>query len=136
MVFIKKWKMYYIYIGVVCLLVSTQSFAYVACDNVDVKLQTASGSGFHNFSELGLTNGYLFIEVTPSSCIDSDDGTFGSRLFMVLDNMKSPDGLKNIWASMLLSAEARGKTISFHSYNIGTNSRGFQVLQPYYFRVN
>lgn len=123
---------------IICLLSiwSNAIYAYVSCDNIGVKVESASGPGFHNFSELGVTGSTLFINVTSINCTNSTNEPFTSRVYLVIDDIENSGGLKSLWISMLLSAEARNKTIRFHAYDKGVNSRDFQVLEPYFLTVN
>lgn len=112
------------------------SASYIACSDINVKLETAVGPAFHDFSDTGVTGSTMFLSVPVEKCWNSTGETLASNLYMVVDEMESPTGLKKIWASMLLSAEARNKTINFHASDKGTTSSGRQVLEPYFLTVN
>ena len=123
--------------GVALLLQAIEATAYVDCSGVPVDgVESAEEAWFHNFNELGVTGGTVFVQVDPSRCRNSEGGAFGEQVFMVIDEMDAGNDQGQIWLSMLLSAQASGRTIKFHARSLGVNDRGFQALEPYYLRVD
>ena len=121
------------------LLTSGSAQAWVMCSGVTANLETSDSSGYHNFSELGVIGSTLFVQLEPTSC--EGHGTdnqmeFAPTLFMVIDDVNNATQLDKIRISMLMSAEAAGKTFTFKSENKGTNSRNFQVLVPTFLRLD
>ncbi len=127
-----------LYFIIFFLILSNPAYALIACNNIDIQIQSASVSvsGFHAFSEQGVTGSTIFLEVAAGQCTDSDNGTFAPRVFLVIDDIQNSIGLKRLWISMLLSAKVRGKTITVHAHDLGINSKNFQVIEPYYLNVN
>jgi len=110
--------------------------AYVSCQDISVKVSSAISPTFHNFSEVGITGSTLFIKIPNTSCTNSTGDALSSTLYLVIGDIEKPDELKKLWLSMLLSAEARNKTIKFHAIDKGKNSKGTQVIVPYYLGVD
>ncbi len=119
-------------ISLFSLLLTSQVHAALYCSGVPVKINAASSAGFHNFSETGITGSTIFMSVPAESCTDNDGNEIATKTYLVIDNLTENNELKSVWISMLMSAEARGTNINFHAYNLGINSRGFQVLRPYF----
>ncbi len=115
---------------------SSNVSAYVNCTNVQVKIGTATNAYFHNFNEVGITGSVLFLKVPSANCVNSTGEDMASTIYLVIDDIDNSRGLKKLWSSMLLSAEARNKAITFNAEDKGENSRGFQILKPYYLTVN
>jgi len=121
-------------------LVYSNSFAYSQCWNISVsKVESANGSGFHRMHEFGVVGTFVFVRLDKTKCNDSENKAFGSSLFLVLDdldNSNTPNALKKTWVSMLMTAAAPGKTISFHATHLGINSNDMTALRPYYLALN
>jgi len=110
--------------------------AHIACQDIPVKVSSAISPSFHNFSEVGITGSTLFMKIPSTSCTNSTGDALSSTLYLVIGDIEKSDELRKLWLSMLLSAEARNKTINFHAIDKGKNSSGTQVLVPYYLGVN
>jgi hypothetical protein len=125
---------------VILIFTYTNSFAYSYCNNIAVtKVESASGSGFHNMSELGVVGTFVFVRLDTTKCGDSQGTPFASTVFLViddLDNSTAPNTIKKTWITMLMTAATAGKTINFHASNLGINSRNMQALRPYYLTLN
>jgi hypothetical protein len=122
---------------IVLALASGLSQAYIDCRDVPVTdINGADGASFHNFSEVGLTGSILYFPVPASKCTNSTGAPLSTSLFLVIDDLDSGEQIKKIWTSILLSANARSQSISFHAHDLGNNSRGFQVMTPYWIGSN
>jgi len=117
-------------------LMSSFVKANVYCNNVKVKINTSEGSGYHNFSDLGVKGSFIFISIPPESCSGNGSDSLKGLVYLVVDGMDDPSGIKKYWTSMFLSAEARGGTISFSAQDLGINSRNFQLLDPYQIKLD
>jgi len=111
--------------------------AHVSCTNIPVtSVNTVNNPGFHNFSELGVVGTILFLSIDKSLCTNSTGDPLSTSLFMVIDNYDAGSPQKSLWASMLMTANVSGKKMDFHSSDLGVNTRGFQVLRPYYIKMH
>ena len=114
-------------------ILSTSAFAYVKCENVEVTaVQSAAGASFHSFHELGIQGSTVFVSIPPSICSDSEGEAMAATVYLVLSDYDNAGPWKKMLSSMLLTAKASGKQVSVHATNRGVNSRGFQVIDPYY----
>jgi len=115
-------------------VISLESQAYVECSLKVTDVASTSTSGFHKFSELGYSGSVVFVNIPASACSfrSGDTYTAGSAIFMVIDGMDAASDIKKTWASMLVTAQAAGKTILIHARNEGTNSNNLQLLTPYF----
>lgn len=118
------------------LMFSSSAYSYVSCSNVTVQLRSASTASYHKFNEVGITGNSVFVGIPASKCNDSSGNVLSNSIYLVLDDIDNAGKLKSLWVSMLLTASAGGKTISFSSNSLGVNSNGFQVLKPYHLSLN
>ena len=107
--------------------------AFVICSNVPVKIQAldSPGASQYRLDLAGLTGNTLFMSLPSSSCWENTGVALSYSVFMAIDQMGSPTGIKTLWSSMFLSAEARNKKITFYGNIRGTNSWGYHVVTPY-----
>lgn len=110
----------------------SNALAYVSCENVSVKLQSSKSASFHGFDATGANGSLVFLWVPRENCEAHSGETLTSSAYVVFDQMNEASDIKKIWMSMLLAAEAQGKTIRFHASSRGSISSGALVLSPYF----
>ena len=82
------------------LLFVSPCFAYISCTAVKVKIQSATGASFNNFSEVGVVGATVFTPVDTANCTNSEGTPFSGTAFLVLAGVGQPGGLTQFWLSM------------------------------------
>ncbi len=128
------------YIAILLLGYSASSLAYINCQNVPVNaIEVTSSSTFHGLSKGGATGTIVFISVSKSLCTTSNGEDIDSGIYLVIDEYDTSETqkeLKKYISSLLLTAKATGKTITFHGSYGGESNSGAAVIEPYYVRLN